>query len=65
MSDLVGNPEDRFSCVAAQLSLIKTFYAVMHQSFVMTVPHLWGGVGDSWPKGRGNYVLIVPEMQRK
>ena len=37
----------------------------MHQPFVTTAPHphLWGRVGDSRAKVRGNYFLIVPTVQ--
>ena len=40
----------------------------MHQSFVTTAPpppHLWGRVGDSRAKVRGNYFSSVPAVQGK
>ena len=42
MSDLVGNPEDRFSCVAAQMiehyfATIVTLNGIIIYSFVMVV----------------------------
>ena len=33
---------------------------LMHQSFVTMGPHIWGRMGDSWGKVRGNYFFYCP-----
>ena len=65
MSDLVGNPEDRFSRVAAQMMPINVLVPILITSFVTTAPHLRGRVGDSRAKVRGNYFSSVPAVQGK
>ena len=43
----------------------QSFSEIMHQSFIATALQLWGRVGNSWAKVRGNYFSSVPAVQGK
>ena len=48
-----------FKCSSVTMYCLQAVH-LMHKSFVTTAPHLWGRVGDSRAKVRGNYFQVSP-----
>ena len=59
MSDLVGNPEDRFSCVSAHIWLIKFGYAHKHDLEVNILGHDLAPFFPCCVSRNGDFSLIV------